>query len=59
MLQCGTKDSPAKYNDSRKELKFINGSEIIFRYCNAEKDLDNFQGVQFDVIFFDEATQLK
>ena len=59
MLQCGAKDSPAKYNDSRKELKFINGSEIIFRYCNAEKDLDNFQGVQFDVIFFDEATQLK
>lgn len=49
----------AKYNDSRKELKFINGSEILFRYCNAEKDLDNFQGVQFDVIFFDEATQLK
>ena len=59
LLQCGVKDSPAKYNDSRKEMKFINGSEIIFRYCNAEKDLDNFQGVQFDVIFFDEATQLK
>ena len=56
---CGAKGSPAKYNDSRKELKFINGSEILFRYCNAEKDLDNFQGVQFDVIFFDEATQLR
>lgn len=59
MLMCGAKDSPARYNDSRKELKFINGSEILFRYCNAEKDLDNFQGVQFDVVFFDEATQLK
>ena len=59
MLQCGAKNSVAKYNDSRKELKFANGSEILFRYCNAEKDLDNFQGVQFDIIFFDEATQLK
>ena len=59
MLRCGAKDSPAKYNDSRKELKFINGSEILFRYCNAENDLNNFQGVEFDVIFIDEATQLK
>ena len=59
LLQCGAKDSVAKYTDSRKELKFINGSEILFRYCNAEKDLNNFQGVQFDVIFFDEATQIK
>jgi hypothetical protein len=59
LLQCGSKDSAAKYNDSRKEMKFVNGSEILFRYCNAEKDLNNFQGVQFDVIFIDEATQLK
>jgi phage terminase large subunit len=59
MLRCGAKDSPAKYNDSRKELKFINGSEILFKYCNAEKDLNNFQGTQYDVIFIDEATQLQ
>ena len=59
LVQCGRKNSVAKYNDSRKEMKFRNGSEILFRYCNAEKDLDNFQGVQFDVVFFDEATQLK
>ncbi len=59
LLRCGAKGSVAKYNDSRKELKFINGSEILFRYCNAEKDLNNFQGVQFDIVFFDEATQLK
>ena len=58
LLMCGSKGSVAKYNDSRKELKFRNGSEILFRYCNAEKDLNNFQGVQFDIIFVDEATQL-
>ena len=59
MLRCGSKDSVAKYNDSRKELKFKNGSEILFRYCNAEKDLNNFQGVQFHIVFMDEATQLQ
>ena len=59
MLRCGAKDSVARYNDSRKELKFINGSEILFRYCNAERDLDNFQGTEYDVVFFDEATQLQ
>ena len=58
MLRCGAKNSVARYNDSRKELKFINGSEILFRYCNAEKDLNNFQGTEYDVVFFDEATQL-
>lgn len=59
MLKCGTKGSVARYNDSRKELKFRNGSEILFRYCKAEKDLDNFQGTEYDVIFIDEATQLR
>ena len=59
MLQCGAKGSVAKYNDSRKEMRFVNGSEILFKYCNAERDLNNFQGTQYDVIFFDEATQLQ
>ena len=59
MLKCGTKGSVARYNDSRKELKFRNRSEILFRYCKAEKDLDNFQGTEYDVIFIDEATQLR
>ena len=30
LLMCGSKGSVAKYNDSRKELKFRNGSEILF-----------------------------
>ncbi|MEE1352128.1 MAG: phage terminase large subunit [Clostridia bacterium] len=59
LLNVGGKDAVAKYNDSRKEMRFINGSEILFRYCNCENDLNNFQGVEFDVVFIDEATQLK
>lgn len=46
-----------KYNDSKKEITFPNGSQIVFKYCSNEKDLDNFQGTECDVLFIDEATQ--
>ena len=48
----------AKYNDKDKVLKFVNGSTINFTYCDNDKDLDRLQGVEYDVIFLDEATQL-
>lgn len=48
----------AKYNDKDKVLKFYNGSTINFMYCAKDSDLDRLQGVEFDVIFLDEATQL-
>lgn len=46
-----------KYNDGKKELRFPNGSQILFRYCNGDKDLLNFQGLEIDILFIDEATQ--
>ena len=48
----------AKYNDKDKVLKFGNGSSINFAYCARDTDLDRLQGVEYDVIFLDEATQL-
>lgn len=48
----------AKYNEKHKRMVFPNGSTITFRYCQNDKDVDNFQGTQWDVIFFDEATLL-
>lgn len=48
----------AKYNDKDKVLKFGNGSTINFTYCARDSDLDRQQGVEYDVIFLDEATQL-
>lgn len=48
----------AKYNDKDKVLKFINGSTVNFAYCAKDGDLDRLQGVEYDVIFLDEATQL-
>ena len=47
----------ATYNKQEKKFTFPNGSTIKFQYCKNDGDLDNFQGVEFDVIFIDEATQ--
>jgi len=49
----------AKYNKSEKVFAFPNGSTIKFGYCNNDKDLDQYQGAEYDVIFLDEATQLQ
>lgn len=48
----------ADYNDKEKILNWKNGSTTQFTYCDNDKDLDRLQGVEFDVIFLDEATQL-
>ena len=51
--------SVARYNKTDKVFTFVNGSTIWFGYCNNDSDLDQYQGAEYDVIFFDEATQLK
>ena len=58
MLMCGTKQAIAKYNTADKEMRFPNGSTILFRYCDSENDVDRYQGTEVDVLFLDEATQL-
>lgn len=47
----------AAYNDRKKCVTFPNGSRILFRYCDADRDADRFQGTETDVLFVDEATQ--
>ena len=49
----------ARYNKSEKVFTFPNGSTIKFGYCNNDKDLDQYQGAEYDVVFLDEATQLQ
>jgi hypothetical protein len=58
LLKCGTDEEIARYNDSNKEMIFPNGSEILFRYCDTENDVDRYQGTEVDVLFLDEATLL-
>lgn len=48
----------AKYVGTNKRFTFRNGSTITLKYCANDKDLENFQGTQWDIIFFDEATNL-
>lgn len=58
LLKIGLKGNPIKYNESKKELTFPNGSIISFGYCAHENDTDRYQGTECDVLFLDEATQL-
>ena len=49
----------ARYNKTDKIFRFPNKSTIKFGYCNNDKDLQQYQGAEYDVIFLDEATQLQ
>ena len=47
----------AKWNQQERKFIFGNGSTICFEYFDSEKDAFKYQGVEYDVIFIDEATQ--
>ena len=49
----------ARYNQTEKMFKFPNGSTIKFGYCNADRDLGQYQGAEYDVWFCDEAGQFQ
>ena len=46
----------ARYNDSKKDITFPNGSRIIFQYLENDRDAERMQGTEADVVFVDEAT---
>lgn len=48
----------ARYNKTDKEFTFLNGSIIKLGYCSSDDDADQFQGVEYDIIAIDEATQM-
>lgn len=49
----------AKYNQQDKEFSFSNGSKIFFGYCDNDNDAERYQGPEYDVIFLDEASNLR
>ena len=49
----------ARYHKTEKVFRFVGGSSIWFGYCGCDADLDQYQGAEYDVLFFDEATQFK
>ncbi len=49
----------AEYRATARQFLFHNGSTLDFGYCACDGDLDRYQGAEYDVIFIDEATQLR
>lgn len=47
----------AKYSEMKKCFEFPNGSILELGYCASEGDVLQYQGLEYDVIFIDEATQ--
>lgn len=47
----------AKFNQQERTFYFPNGATIHFEYYDNENDANHFQGVEYDVIFIEEATQ--
>lgn len=47
----------AKYNTQNNRFTFPNGSTITLRHYSGEGNAIDFQGMNYDIIFMDEATQ--
>jgi phage terminase large subunit len=47
----------AAYRETDRAFNFPNGSRLRFGYCDYEKDVEQYQGQEYDCIFIDEATQ--
>lgn len=45
-----------KYNTSKNEFVFWNGSRIVLAHCQHEKDMYKYQGAEFHCLFIDELT---
>ena len=46
----------AKYNEDEKSFLLPNGSRIKLGYCDSESDVFQYQGQEYDVVGFEEAT---
>ena len=58
-LQEALPRAVAGYHKTEKMFRFAGGSTLKFGYCHRDADLDQYQGAEYDVIFLDEATQLR
>ncbi|MBP3321673.1 MAG: phage terminase large subunit [Clostridia bacterium] len=56
---CLCLEGIASFSESKRAFSFANGSQILCGYCAKEKDLQRYQGQEYDFIFIDEATQME
>ena len=52
------KFTPHTYKENKSTIVFPNKSRIILGHFQYEKDIDNYLGLEYDVIVIEEATQL-
>lgn len=50
--------SVAKYVVTENTWKFANGSRLEFGYCEADLDIYNYDSAEYDIIAWDELTQM-
>lgn len=58
---CGIKEEHYSYNQQSNELKFYNGSEIVFRdlqYNPSDPNYDSLGGLELTIAFIDEVAQV-
>lgn len=46
------------YNGSKHMHKFPSGAEVWYGYCESDKDLLRYQGLEYQYLFIDELTQI-
>lgn len=56
LLKTYSKNGVAKYKETDKVFEFINGSRLKLGYLDSDRDVLQYQGQEYDIIFMDEAT---
>ena len=49
----------AEYKKEERAFLFPNGSRLVLGYCDSDSDVLQYQGAEYDVIGFEEATHFK
>ena len=49
----------AEYKKEERTFRFPNGSRLTLGYCDSDTDMLQYQGAEYDVIGFEEATHFK
>ncbi len=49
----------AEYKKEERTFRFPNGSRLTLGYCDCDSDMLQYQGAEYDVIGFEEATHFK
>ena len=49
----------AEYKKDERAFLFPNGSRLVLGYCDSDADVLQYQGAEYDVIGFEEATHFK